>query len=60
MYHVVCRLFSGESFSEKTDSPRECVVRFFTSYAEEVMDVEVKYVGEELHERNQLKMFGER
>lgn len=46
MYRVVCRLFDGSSFAEKTDNPREVVVRFFTSYGEEVMDVEVKFVGE--------------
>ena len=60
MFRVTCRLFDGSAFVENTKNPRECIVRFFTSYADEVMDVEVKYVGEEPHERRQLEMFGER
>lgn len=58
MYRVVCRLFDGSSLVECTENPRECVVRFFASYGEEVMDVEARFIGEEQHERNQLALFG--
>lgn len=58
MYRVVCRLFDGSAFCERTNNPKEAVARFFTSYINEVMDVEVQYVGEEPHERRQLELFG--